>query len=575
MKTITCFHRTSHLLVFAAVVCLLPIIAASNDPLHYTQRAADLNTWLRFQTSHVSPPLIEVAATEAMGLGVVVGREGAHRIRAGTRLLELPINATFCRERLAQRQATTHEGGYGSILAQADEEQMVTLSILTEYALGDASQFAPWIRAMPTPDEIQTPFQWSKEERQLIEPRSLAQMVATVERSVRQGFDNAKRYISPLQAFVKKRKATVSPRNDDAFSFERYCWARSLVDTRAWNMQGKKYLVPVADFFNHDEDEHDRAYSFTYHVHARSQKFMDYHMISHSKGVKVLRVLSDRDGGAAGSPLCESYGDNTNDIYLPYHGFLPAVNRRDCQSLRLGRGLIQRDRAVVDAELLRIVSHDRGVQGHFDLWSVPVCVHRGEYPPLLEVAAWLVALGLTEDEPLKSMLKDCVLSQWNQRGQRRPAQAGYQREDQLRIAMRDCLLERESHHSDHLKQDASGIRVKILQTSSSASVMRFVNRSHRIQHVILTANAKEDFSTLKLDAEVAALQQAPSTSSSTSVGHHRITTIMSLRKARKEYLKGALQAIRESQKAATTYLQGQLRLLHPTGHLVDGNDGDL
>jgi hypothetical protein len=544
-------------LIVAAAACFGSGVSGISSSRQYAQRADELNVWLRSQTDHLSSPLIEVAATDTMGLGVVVGSAGAHRIRAGTRLLELPVNATLCRDRLSQQGSA----GYGSILAQADEEQMVILSLLTEYSLGDLSMFAPWIRAMPRPSEIQTPFQWSIAERKLIEPRALAQMVSSIEGSVRQGYDNAKRHFAALQTFVKKR--TESPLSD-AFTFERYCWARSLVDTRAWNLQGKKYLVPVADFFNHEEDDHDKAYTFAKHVHSRSQKFMDYHMISNVKGVKVLRVLSDRDGGGAGTPLHESYGDNTNDIYFPYHGFIPVINRRDCQALRLGRGLVQRDRAGADAELLRMVSNDRGLQaqGQYDIWSVPVCVHAGEYPPLLEVVSWLVALGLTDDAPLRPMLKDCILTRWNQRGQGRAAQAGYQREDQLRRAMRSCLLETPQARTANDAQ----VREKILQTVTPVSVLRFVNRSHRIQHSILAANAREEFSTLKLDTEVAALQFAAGSAEAgdgvpwASVDKHRLGVIMSLRKTRKEFLKGALQLVRESQKAALANLQKTLHV---------------
>lgn len=547
------------LLQFAAVVVhvLAVVLCQTADDSHdYPKRAEALNSWLKSHTQHLSPSLIEVAPTDDMGLGVVVSAAGAGRIRTGTRLFELSINATLCRDRLAMEG----KAGYGAILTAADEEQMVVLSILTEHALGPLSPFAPWLAAVPTPREIQTPWQWPEEEQRMIEPRSVAQMVMGIKRSAQSGYDGAKRYMASLKAFVRQKKAAAAAAergavgsvdaadNEDAtaWSFERYAWARNLVDTRAWNLQGKKFLVPVADFFNHDEDDHDKGYTYSKHVYSRSQKFLDYHSIALVRGMKIVRVMSDRVGGAAGTPLHESYGDNTNDIYFAYHGFLPSRNERDCQVLRVGRGLVPRDRSSVNSELLRMITNERGLQGgQYDIWSAPVCVHRGEFPPVLEIISWIVALGLTTDAPLRTMLTDCIISSWNRRTGGRVPQAGYEREDHLRRSMRLCLINDDANAP--LGGAVDDARRRIVEASTTRSRLTFVNRTHRIQHVIVTGNAKEEFGTLKMDAEDRILLGPDSGSASP---HRKM--IMAFRKSRKEYLRGVLHMVRASQRDMTS-----------------------
>lgn len=111
-----------------------------------------------------------------------------------------------------------------------------------------------------------------------------------------------------------------------------WLWAHSIVSSRALTMHGKKFLVPFADFFNYAPHANLRDSDLGSH-------FLHYHRVSDT----YFTVLADRVA-QAGDQLAEDYGDNGNDVYLQYHGFVPDVNPFTCWEFPIPSGTSLRKR---------------------------------------------------------------------------------------------------------------------------------------------------------------------------------------------------------------------------------------
>ena len=110
-------------------------------------------------------------------------------------------------------------------------------------------------------------------------------------------------------------------------SLEQYRWAASVVDSRGLRFSGRVYLSPFADMFNYAPHSKDRDSN-------QGNFFLEHHSIEENTGDMV--VLSDRQA-LPGEQLFEDYGDNTDQIYAQYHGFVAEVESFSVCSLKLTR----------------------------------------------------------------------------------------------------------------------------------------------------------------------------------------------------------------------------------------------
>ena len=291
----------------------------------------------------------------------VVSRRGP--IEANKVIMEVPLSATLCLESIEQRP-------YGKVLLASEsitESDKITLAILTEYASGIAapSSFYYWLRAVPNSTTLIPPFLWPLDIISQMEPKSLRK---EVEGRISISLQNYKRVtldsklLSYLKKYVKQLRNEWKEKLDrdrsrrsidaevidgeemdeddedkDPFRLERYNWAQALLDSRGWNMNGHVYFVPVADMFNHRESSDDREFNVREKIFFsfRSQKFLETHtIVMRSGGSSVFRIKSDQ-AAKQGEELFESYGDNPNEIYFQFHGFVPDVlrNRYDCEKV--------------------------------------------------------------------------------------------------------------------------------------------------------------------------------------------------------------------------------------------------
>lgn len=103
-------------------------------------------------------------------------------------------------------------------------------------------------------------------------------------------------------------------------------------------MQGRKYLVPLADMFNYAPLTAARP------AGQSGAFFLKTHVLGLADGrtssadadrVTHFTVRADRAVGKAGEQVFEDYGDNPSRIYLESHGFVPDHNPMDCAVLEV------------------------------------------------------------------------------------------------------------------------------------------------------------------------------------------------------------------------------------------------
>ncbi len=80
-------------------------------------------------------------------------------------------------------------------------------------------------------------------------------------------------------------------------------------------------MIPGADFFNHQEGK-----SENYGISHYGDNFLRYHQKDNQGNYIIFcesTVHKDQE-------IRESYGDNPNEIYMVYHGFVPKINEDEC-----------------------------------------------------------------------------------------------------------------------------------------------------------------------------------------------------------------------------------------------------
>lgn len=193
-----------------------------------------------------------------------------------------------------------------------DQEQVVAALLLLERARGGASAWAPYIQLLPeyVPNGASEGF--------LVSELHNPQLELDVNRS-----------IATLEAkYAVFRQALVAVWPDDLPlpGLPDLRWAASIVDSRALRFHGQINLIPVADVFNYQK-----------HPVARKKNAGDFFLSHH-------RLSEDRDGGltvtsdrpcSAGQQLFEDYGDNEDNIYLQYHGFVAHDNPFRCVDIQV------------------------------------------------------------------------------------------------------------------------------------------------------------------------------------------------------------------------------------------------
>eukprot|EP01064_Diplonema_japonicum_P027738 TRINITY_DN4087_c2_g2_i1.p1 TRINITY_DN4087_c2_g2~~TRINITY_DN4087_c2_g2_i1.p1 ORF type:complete len:450 (+),score=72.40 TRINITY_DN4087_c2_g2_i1:65-1351(+) len=291
-----------------------------------SDQGAAFNRW--FHNLDPTNRKVEVKNTESWGRGVFT----TTAVRDREKVMKIPGRWVLSADSIMKK------GENIEMYRKLSDSDKLIAWLLIEKQKGIESEWAAWLEVLP--ETFQNGIHFTPRDLELVEPVATRHDILRLQRTT-----------STEYAIFKK----TFPVSDTE-----YKWAKSVLSTRAWHMRGKEYLVPVAGMFNHRPDSEDSAYNFRTATGKRSQKFLKYHEISPDGSALVY---SDRE--AVGNvELHESYGDNTNYIYLAYHGFVPEQNPYECYQYTFDA------LPSVKTSFLRSVSAPN-----------QVCLHNGEAAP--------------------------------------------------------------------------------------------------------------------------------------------------------------------------------------------------
>jgi len=206
------------------------------------------------------------------------------------------------------------------------EDELLTAFLVLEQLQGAVSRWSPYLQFLPQmPVHMQSgnvdaespgsPLLYISDDHvdQLQDPHMVK--TARDERSaVQRAFRRFKRLFGRL--------LSTQPDGQE-FTAHQYVWARFLVNSRAFSIHGRRFLVPFGDFFNGQSQQQARA-------HDNGRHFLKFHELQDAGMV----IRADRETLQA-HQVFEDYGDNDNYIYFLYHGFLMPGNPFDCTTVQL------------------------------------------------------------------------------------------------------------------------------------------------------------------------------------------------------------------------------------------------
>lgn len=195
-------------------------------------------------------------------------------------------------------------------------------------AAGDQSFWKPYLDVLP--DYVPQPVLFSAQELATLQHPTMQSRVKEVRHPVSfvaftdisaHPLNNKHLHTTQMQKLLRQRGTVVArfiqqhgAHVTEAEALDLYRWGISLVQSRALTFRGRKHLCPLADMFNYSPRNEKREAN-------AGESFLRYHQLS-SEG---LQIYADRDCDA-GVQLFEDYGDNKDEIYFLYHGFIAATN---------------------------------------------------------------------------------------------------------------------------------------------------------------------------------------------------------------------------------------------------------
>jgi protein-histidine N-methyltransferase len=234
-----------------------------------------------------------------MGRGLLATRN----ISKGEKILFIPKKLILSSNHAKTSNDPLHRQLYESFSSK-DNELMIAF-ILLEKARGKDSFWYPYLNVLPT--YVPNLAQFDKEELSELQSPAFSDEV----------IDSWHQTIKSFNYFHDQIQ-TYWPSDPQLVTLQEYMWASSIVDSRGFRFRGEINLAPFSDMFNyspHPDPRPPDAGNF----------FLEHHILSKDG----LEVHADRDCQAE-LQLFEDYGDNSDRIYLQYHGFMPENNPFRC-----------------------------------------------------------------------------------------------------------------------------------------------------------------------------------------------------------------------------------------------------
>jgi histone-lysine N-methyltransferase SETD3 len=172
----------------------------------------------------------------------------------------------------------------------------------------EQSKYYPYIRLLPSPQQLDNPLLWDSEtvQSRLKPSKSMVRSILDYHEKVASTYAFL-RNISDIVEFFVSGRANKS-NSSDIFTFENYRWANAILDSRSIWWQGQRHLVPMLDFVNCKEGPENPS-----RVHSTTTA-------STGRGSDVA-ITKAPWAFKRGEQVFENYGQ-PNHIYYMYHGFV-------------------------------------------------------------------------------------------------------------------------------------------------------------------------------------------------------------------------------------------------------------
>ncbi len=214
---------------------------------------------------------------------------------------------------------------------QENSEAAMTAWLLLELKRGIDSFFKPYIDFLP--QYVPSLLHFSMEELNELQSPELSADAQNLQYELKADFNKFQRVLKSHWPYPIMQT-----------TFDDYKWAVSIVNSRGLHFRGEVYLSPVTDIFNYSPQKVSRESQ-------GGENFLKYHILG-SDG--SITVLADRDA-VNGEQLFEDYGDNNDDLYLKYHGFVAIGNPFTCVHVDASKAAkILKPLGVAQAQLLRL-----------------------------------------------------------------------------------------------------------------------------------------------------------------------------------------------------------------------------
>jgi hypothetical protein len=193
-----------------------------------------------------------------------------------------------------------------------DHELMIAF-LLLEKSRSKESFWFPYLKVLP--QYVPNLAQFDREElSELQNPSYSNEVMATWHQTVQS-------YNYFLEKIVSYWPVPSSSSSSPPVTLQEYLWASSIIDSRGFRFHGEINLAPYSDMFNYSPHPDPRPSD-------GGNFFLEHHHLTDDG----LVVLADRPS-IQGVQLFEDYGDNSDRIYLQYHGFMPTTNPFRCQQI--------------------------------------------------------------------------------------------------------------------------------------------------------------------------------------------------------------------------------------------------
>jgi histone-lysine N-methyltransferase SETD3 len=282
--------------------CCLVVVACLVATVWADSVSDDFISWFQRQGGVVRS--LTISEFSNMGRGF----EALSDLEEGSMVLQIPKELQFSVEQM-KNSGDALVRKLSTIITDGD--MAIATWILLEKYRGADSFYAPYIDVLPT--HVTSVLYFSEQELEALQEPDFIEQIQQFQRTTSEEF-------TQLQRILHGDKSGLLKLLIDNLKQEDYVWACTIVNSRGLRFRGQVYLAPMADVFNYAPHPEPR-------LSQNGDYFLKHHILDPKNG--TLTILADRSC-SNGHQVLEDYGDNPNQIYLQYHGFVPNENPFNC-----------------------------------------------------------------------------------------------------------------------------------------------------------------------------------------------------------------------------------------------------